>query len=56
MQGIDFLIQEILMIKESCNLIGREHVLFNDLKFYIKPEQNNFVSLKFNRLFCPNYF
>ena len=34
-QDIDCFFTEILMIKLSCNLTGREHILVNDLKLQI---------------------
>ena len=39
-QEIDFFIPEILMIKESCDLIGWEQILVNNFKKYVINEEN----------------
>ena len=33
-EDIDYFYSEILMIKEYCNLIGREHIFVHNLKLY----------------------
>ena len=47
-------VPEILMTKESCNLIGPEHILINNLKFYVTHETLLFPMTTFNLSFWSN--
>ena len=38
----------ILMIKESCNLIGQEHSLVKHLKVYVTHDKMTLSSLEFS--------
>ena len=36
------------MIKESCNLIGQEHILVSRCKVYVIHDKKTLLSLEFN--------
>ena len=45
--GIERFLSKILMIQESCNLTGEEHILVNQLKGYVIHNKDRLFSLVF---------